>query len=390
MHFLPFYKMKKLVLLLFIILIRISGYTAIPPGYYDPANGLTGLNLQAVLHNIIKNHSALSYTPGVWNAFYTTDDKPDGTVWDMYSDIPNGTPPYVYPLGTGQCSAAGVTSEGECYSREHSWPKSWFGGEVSPMYTDVFMLVPADLYVNTKRYNYPYGEVDSPTWTSMNGCKLGPSVTPGYSGTVFEPPDEYKGDFARAYFYMETRYYTEDITWPGSAMAAGSQLLPWAQGMMMQWAQDDPVSQKEIERNEAIFALQNNRNPFIDHPEYAYSIWGGSSLLYPEPSDYPTSFSAHNIYLQWTDATGNVVPDGYLVRMSSVGFEAIPDPVDGFPVDNGATEKNVPYSLQGLWFTGLNPNTNYYFKIFSYSGSGSSINYKTDGSVPQLQQSTSP
>jgi len=381
--------MYKLVLLFLITLASISGYAVIPPGYYNPANGLSGTALQNVLHNIIKGHTVISYTPGVWNAIISTDDKPNGTVWDMYSDIPNGTangnPPYVYQMVASQCGIGGVSSEGQCYSREHSWPKSWFG-DIAPMNTDLFHIFPADQYVNNKRSNNPFGEVTTPTWTSMNGGKLGSSVTTGYSGTVFEPRDEYKGDFARAYFYMETRYYTEDASWPGSPMAAGSQLLPWAQNMMLQWALQDTVSQKEIERNEAIYLLQHNRNPFIDHPEYASAIWGGSTNVLPEPSNFPSNFSAHNIYLQWIDATGPVVPEGYLIRMSNIGFSAIPDPVDGIPVVNSPTEKNVPYSLQGVWFTGLNPGTTYYFESFAYTGSGITINYKTGGNVPQVMQ----
>lgn len=385
-------KTYKLGFLFLLILLKITCYSQIPPGYYDPAVGLTDTALQVALHNIIDNHTIVSYTPGVWNAIYSTDDKPDGTVWDIYSDIPDGTangnPPYIFLMGTSQCGTGGVSAEGQCYSREHSWPKSWFG-DIPPMNTDLFHIFPVDQYVNNKRSNYPYGEVDSPVWTSLNNGKLGPSVTTGYSGTVFEPRDEYKGDLARTYFYMETRYYSEDITWPGSAMAAGSQLLPWAQDLLMQWAQLDPVSQKEIERNEAVYALQHNRNPFIDHPEFASAIWGGNTSVSPEPSHYPADFSAHNIYLQWTDATGSVIPDGYLVRMSKLGFDAIPNPEDGIPVVNSAIEKNVPYSLQGVWFTSLDVNTTYYFKLFAYTGSGSSINYKTDGSVPQLLQKTS-
>jgi YHS domain-containing protein len=218
---------------------------------------------------------------------------------------------------------------------------------------------------------------------------VGPCVAPGYSGTVFEPIDEYKGDFARNYFYMEVRYYTEDGSWPGSPMAVGSQLLPWAQDMMMQWAIQDPVSQKEIDRNDAVYALQNNRNPFIDHPEYAAAIWGSSSGVLPEPTNFPSNFSSHTIYLQWTDAIGTVLPEGYLIKMSSISFEAIQDPVDGIPVTNTSTEKNVSYASQGCWFTNLTANTNYYFKVYSFSGSGSSINYKTDN-IPQILQATQP
>lgn len=385
--------MKKIYLIILISISCISIHATIPPGYYNSATGLTGSALQVALYSIIDNHTVLSYTPGVWNAYYTTDDKPNGTIWDMYSDIPdgspNGNPPYVYQIGSDQCGTGGVSAEGQCYSREHSWPKSWFGGEVYPMYSDLFLLVPSDQYVNNMRSNYPYGEVNVPTSTSLNGSKLGPCVASGYSGTVFEPRDEYKGDFARGYFYMETRYYSEDIGWPGSAAAAGSQLLPWAQQLMLQWAQDDPVSQKEIDRNEAIYLLQQNRNPFIDHPEYAQAIWGSSSGTLPEPTNYPSNFSAHNIYVQWTDATGAIIPEGYLVRMSNIGFNDIQDPVDGMTIVNSGTEKNVLYSLQGCWFTNLTPNTTYYFKLFAYTGSGSSINYKTDN-VPQYQISTQP
>lgn len=384
--------MKKFSLLSVILFFILTAGAQIPAGYYNAATGLTGTNLQAALHNIIKNHTVLSYTPGVWNAFYTTDVKPNGTVWDMYSDIPDGTangnPPYVYQVGGGQCSTQAVTNEGICYSREHSWPKSWFN-DMSPMNTDIFHIYPTDQYVNNRHSNYPYGAVGNASWTSMNGSKLGSCVTTGYSGTVFEPRDEYKGDFARSYFYMEVRYYTEDASWPGSAMAVGSQLLPWAQNMMMQWAASDPVSQKEIDRNEAVYALQHNRNPFIDHPEYANAIWGSSTGTLPEPTNFPTSFSAHNLYVQWTNATGTVLPDGYLVKLSSTGFGDIADPIDGVPVNNTATEKNVDFSLQGAWFTNLIANTTYYFKVYSYSGSGISINYKTDG-VPQLQLTTQP
>ena len=385
--------MKKIILIFLVNLCLISVYSQIPAGYYNATTGLTGVALKQALHNIIKNHTVLSYTPGIWNAFYSTDDKPNVTVWDMYSDIPNGTangnPPYVYQFGSNQCGIQGVTAEGQCYSREHSWPKSWFG-DIPPMNTDLFHIFPVDQYVNNKHNNYPYGKVGTPSWTSLNGSNFGPSVTPGYTGNVFEPIDQYKGDFARAYFYMETRYYTEDTGWPGSPMAVGSQLLPWAQDMMLQWAAMDTVSQKEIDRNNDIYAnYQHNRNPFIDHPEYATSIWGNSSGILSEPTNYPSGFSSHNLYLQWTDATGSNLPEGYLVRMSSVGFDAIPNPVDGVPVANSATEKNVLFSLQGVWFTNLIPATTYYFKMFAFSGTGNSINYKTDA-VPQTQQTTQP
>jgi endonuclease I len=386
-----FPKMKTIPLLALLFFLITTVVADIPPGYYDPAAGLTGTDLQLALHNIIKNHNAVSYTPGVWNAFYTTDDKPNGTVWDMYSDIPNGSPngnpPYVYYFGSDQCGTA--SQEGDCYSREHSFPASWFNYG-SPMYTDLFHIVPADLYVNQVHSNYPYGNVTNPTWTSLNGSKVGPCSTAGYTGTVFEPRDEYKGDFARNYFYMAVRYYTEDSSWPGSPMVDGSQPKSWALAMLMLWHTQDPVSQKEIDRNNAIYAIQNNRNPFIDHPEYVDGIWNPNSGVNPEPTQHVTSFSSHSVHLQWIDATGTMLPDGYLVRMSSTGYDAIPVPVDGVVVPNGTTDKNVLYGVEDVWFDNLTPNTTYYFKVYGYTYTASGIDFKTDGTILQTKQNTQP
>jgi len=225
-------------------------------------------------------HSSVSYS-GLWSAFYSTDDKPNGKVWDMYSDNPGGTPPYEYTFGSDQGGSAG--SEGSGYNREHSWPSSWYGA-TSPMYTDIFMVYPTDNEVNNKRGSYPFGEVGSPTWTSLNGCKLGSSTYPGYAGTVFEPIDEYKGDFARAYFYMTTRYFEEDGSWPGSAMTDGAVLEPWAEAMLLEWNEADPVSLKEIDRNDAIYDIQGNRNPFIDRPDFVFKVFQPELSAVPTPN----------------------------------------------------------------------------------------------------------
>jgi endonuclease I len=382
---------RRAVLSFGLIVLFLAGFAEIPPGYYNTASGLTGTALQAALHNIIKNHTPISYTPGIWNAFYTTDDKPNGTVWDIYSDIPDGTPngnpPYVYQFGTDQCGTA--SQEGDCYSREHSFPKAWFGGEVAPMYTDLFHIYPVDQYVNNRHSDYPMGKVGTATWTSQNGCKLGPCVTSGYTGTVFEPRDDYKGDIARSYFYMATRYYTEDTGWPGSPMVTGSQPNPWALAMLLQWHEQDPVSQKEIDRNNAIYAIQHNRNPFIDHPEYAENIWVPNVTPKPEPTNHVTNFtvtigspSYSTIVLTWTDATGATIPDAYLIRGSTVSYADITAPVDGTPVADGGLNKNIYNGVQTYSFIGLYPSTTYYFKIFPYTNSGANINFKTNGTIP--------
>lgn len=256
------------------IVMLLGLYTAqaqAPPQYYSSADGLTGTPLQNALHQIIKQHVTLSYN-SLHMHFQKTDKRDDSTVWDMYSDIPGANPPYIYHFVTDdQCGS--FSFEGDCYNREHAWPKLWFN-DLTPMYTDLFHIFPTDGYVNGKRGNYPYGEVSSATWTSLNGSRLGLCSYPGYDGMVFEPLDEYKGDFARAFLYMSIRYFGEDSGWSGSVQCEGAQLKPWALNMMKQWHIADPVSEKEIERNNVIYTLQYNRNPLIDNPAYVAAIWG--------------------------------------------------------------------------------------------------------------------
>jgi len=304
-------------LLLLVTVTRLAAQ--IPNGYYDPANGKTGVALQAALHNIIKGHTVVSYS-GIPGYFPSTDAKPGNVVWDMYSDVPGGTPPYVFHYGSGE-ECGNYSGEGDCYNREHSWPKSWFN-DASPMYSDMFHIYPTDGYVNGRRSNYPYGTVSSASWSSQNGCKLGTCNWPGYSGTVFEPVDEYKGDFARTYFYMSTRYYTEDSGWNTTDMTNKAQLKPWALQMMLHWNNVDPVSAKETSRNNALYGIQHNRNPYIDHPEYAAIIWGnpvGSDesntivhnlTVYPNPAGdncsvtLPEVSSTSEINITLVSATG--------------------------------------------------------------------------------------
>lgn len=311
---------------LFFFLISFCGIAVAQPptGYYNSAAGLTGEALQAALNDIIDNHTVIPYS-GLWNAFRDTDKRSDGKVWDMYSSCD-------FTFGTNQCG--NYSSECDCYNREHSWPKSWFGDK-PPMNSDLFHIYPVDGWVNNKRSNYPFGTVSSPTWVSSNGSKLGNNTYPGYSGLVFEPVDEYKGDFARTYFYMSVRYYKEDGNWPGSPMTTGSQLKPWALKMMLEWHENDPVSTKETERNNAVYSYQHNRNPFIDHPEYAQLIWGTQTgvpagIANPEISVYPVPaadfcvldhsgyFNNQFVTVTLTDITGKEYVADYGSRNSSV------------------------------------------------------------------------
>lgn len=354
-----------------------------PAGYYDPANGLSGAALQTALHNIIDNHTVISYD-NLWTAFQTTDDNAGGKVWDMYSNCS-------FSFGTNQCGSYSV--ECDCYNREHSFPKSWFGGEVAPMYSDLFHLVPTDGKVNGMRDNYAYGEVGTATFTSSNGSKLGTCNYPGYTGIVFEPIDEYKGDFARNHFYMAVRYADLIANWHSNDANAEAVLVAtaypafesWYLQMLMAWHYADPVSTKETDRNNTVYtSYQHNRNPFIDHPEYANLIWPGYAPYAAEPTNHAADFSAHCITLNWTDATGTSLPDGYLLRMSSLGFNDIATPVDGIAVNDDFSNRNVAFGRQQCVFGGLTPNTVYYFKIFGYLGTGTGIDYKTDGTVQQI------
>jgi endonuclease I len=284
----PFYSTAPLIK----STLTLSG-TGIPAGYYNAAAGLTCANLKTALSTIITaNAVQLTYTPGVWNAYNTTDKKRNDAntadvVWDMYSDNPTGPDPYTFTLVTNQCG--NYSQEGDCFNREHSFPQSWFGSGVYPMYSDINHLFPTDGFVNNKRGNLPFGEVGSVvSYTSLNGSKVGACSFPGFSGTVFEPIDAYKGDFARAVLYMVTRYESQVAGWQNNGNAnevlsgnAYPSLDDWHIKLLYKWHIQDPVSQKEIDRNNAVYAIQANRNPFIDRPEYMYEIWSCTGLITP-------------------------------------------------------------------------------------------------------------
>lgn len=260
--------MKKLYLILVLIITAVT-LNAQPQGYYNGTEGLTGNALKAKLHTIIANDDHTSYS-GLWNAYQQTDKKPNGKVWDIYSDVPNGTPPYEFTFVSDQCG--NYSGEGDCYNREHLWAQSWTNDDGTHK-TDLHHVYPTDGWVNNKRGNLSFGEVSSASWTSQNGSKIGNNKVSGYSGTVFEPIDEYKGDIARALMYVSVRYYQEDSGWSTSDMTNKSVIKDWAMTMLIRWHEEDPVSQKEIDRNNAAYNIQKNRNPFVDFPEFAELIW---------------------------------------------------------------------------------------------------------------------
>ncbi|WBV61444.1 endonuclease [Chryseobacterium camelliae] len=333
-----------------------------PAGYYNSANGLTGASLKTALSNIITNgHQDKGYS-GLWTGYKTTDiDKNyenDGSILDIYSENPTGTDPYKYTPGTNQCGTYSV--EGNCYNREHIVPQSFFN-EASPMVSDIHFIRATDGKVNGMRSNYPFGKVGTATFTSKNGSKLGNSTSSGYSGTVFEPINEFKGDVARMIFYFVTRYQSKLSTFSSGNMLGSSTypgLQTWELNVLLAWHNQDPVSQAEINRNNASYTFQGNRNPFIDNPGYVDLIWGSQQPV--TDTQAPTTVSgltvsgttASSISLTWNASTDNVGVTSYNVYM------------------NGSLKTTV--SSTSTTISGLSASTTYSFYIVAKDAAGNS------------------
>nr|WP_315169920.1 endonuclease [uncultured Flavobacterium sp.] len=315
--------MKKFYALLLLLSFTI-GFGQIPSGYYSTATG-TGYTLKTQLYNIIKGHTDNGYA-GLYTTYQNSDVdlfyENDGTILDMYSEKPSSTDPYNYSAGSTQrCGTYSV--EGDCYNREHIIPQSTFNS-AAPMVSDAHFITPTDGKVNGQRSNYPHGNVATATWTSLNGGKLGSSGVSGYSGTVFEPINEFKGDIARMYFYFATRYENTVAGYP-FAMFDGSSNKVFTTAFLNQllaWHNQDPVSAREIARNNAIYARQNNRNPYIDHPEYVQAIWGSAPSTDTQAPTTPTNLTASvvtatSVSLNWTVSTDNVGVTEYNIYMNN-------------------------------------------------------------------------
>lgn len=269
--------MKHLFVGAFLLYV-VSIFAQPPINYYQPAYNKNGTQLRTALQGIIDNHTVVSYN-GLYDVYETSDNTADNKVWDMYS----------YCSWTHHNKKCGpninYTKVCDCYNREHSVPQSWFNKK-SPMVSDAFHVYPTDGKVNGQRDNDPFGECSGGTTLDSNAKgKSGTSTFSGYSGTVFEPVDEYKGDFARTYFYMATRYAGACENWGNSVFGSVNLgLTNYAVNLFMKWHRQDPVSPKEVTRNNAIYAHQDNRNPFIDYPELAEYIWGTKKSLSWNPT----------------------------------------------------------------------------------------------------------
>ena len=330
------------------LLCSISSWASQPADYYQSCEGLCGKSLLVELSDVVGPHTVVSYN-GLWSLYQTSDTYSNGKIWDMYS-----TKQWTYK--SEQCGTYSVV--GDCYNREHSFPKSWFD-DASPMVSDAFHIYPTDGKVNGQRSNYPYGECSGGTTLPSSGGikalgRLGSCTFAGYSGKVFEPDDEYKGDFARSYFYMAAAYNSRISSW-SSPMLAGNNypcFSSWAVNLLLKWHRQDPVSQKELDRNEAVYAKQKNRNPFIDHPELAEHIWGNkSTVAWYEGGEatpeivQPVNGTTLDLGTTVTNIArsasisvrGIALTDNVTITTTGTGFSATPATLSAAAANNGAT-----------------------------------------------------
>ena len=321
--------MKQFYTLLIFLCTTIA-FAQPPAGYYDAATG-EGYELKSQLETIIDavndgngqpfHDTSVTYSQ-LWTLYQTSDVRPDGKVWEMYSDCD-------FIFGTDQDTGTGGGVECDKYNREHTFPRSWFNDDSDhPIFDDPFHVIPSDKKVNAERGNFAFGEVAVANYTSLNGSKRGSSSISGPTGEVFEPADEYKGDIARGFFYLAVRYQDDIGSWEandsdGDSMLDGSSdkvFETWALNMLYNWHINDPVNQKEIDRNNAIFAHQDNRNPFIDNEQYVQDIWQNALSvdtfdqtseisLYPNPVNTNTFYitTSSNVDVMIFDVLGKLV-----------------------------------------------------------------------------------
>ncbi len=255
--------LRTFILTLAFTLIYTTAKSVTIEQYYSNAEGKSGGILKATLHNIISVQTkVLSYSE-VWEALKTTDEDPDDTnnVILLYTG-------WSYPKNNN----GGGTTE---WNREHTWAKSMgdFGTAAGPG-TDIHHLRPTDVSVNSKRGNL-YFDNGGTEYTDGSRYNGGDGVTGClFDSDSWEPRDEVKGDVARMLFYMAVRYESGDMVDLELAEYSSSSGLHGKLSTLLAWHEQDPVSQWELDRNEKIYTIQGNRNPFINHPEYADLIWG--------------------------------------------------------------------------------------------------------------------
>lgn len=271
---------------------------AAPSNYYSSiTSNMKGDTLKVALYNIIKNHDKQSYD-GLEVAMKVTDrdynlspigtDDDDPYMYLMYADY-NGSKSTAQKWSKSQGSY-GTTEQGKyVWNKEHIWAKSnGFDTKSLPAYSDLHHLRASDWKCNNTRSNYPFGNVSSHTTSNASYDWTGSRRTDNYlSNGVFEPRDSDKGDVARALFYMATRYYSGD----GSggtclSLTSGTDSSGGKWGYLdtlLAWHEADPVDEFEAHRNDLIYEqFQHNRNPYIDHPEYARAVFKNEAIVDPD------------------------------------------------------------------------------------------------------------
>ena len=267
-------KHKHFLSIFFLLIPLLLQAEEMPVGYYNAIDGKQDSVLKSTLGQIIRPHTAIPYGSGAestWGVFYYSDQDEEGYCMDMYCD-----------------SWKKFTSVGAVVSGcniEHSFAKSWWGGSKNDAYKDCYHLNPSNSTANSARSNYPLGvpTKDLKDQSATGSLKVGRATYEGETFWVFEPKDEYKGDFARAYFYMAT-CYGDELTWRLDNKDVGSkyamrndsylEFRDWEIEVLLTWHRQDPVSEKETKRMDAVSDFQHNRNPYIDYPELAEYIWG--------------------------------------------------------------------------------------------------------------------
>lgn len=274
--------------------------TAQPEGYYETAEGLEGPSLKAALHEIIDDHMRFPYTDDsidVWNLLAETDPDPEvpGNVISIYAN-----------------DSFLASAEADLWNREHTWPTS-YGFPLDRVcnypYSDVHHLRPANPNYNSSRGNTLYAfctigcEALPVTGAAFSNFRTGSGPDDG----AFEVWSGRRGDAARGVLYMAVRYeggfHQDGCPEPNLELTDDRGLIRVFEdntggtaymGLLsdiLRWHEQDPVDEREITRNEAIFARQGNRNPFIDRPEFAQLIWE-QGVPAPTPSPTPDADSA--------------------------------------------------------------------------------------------------
>ena len=358
--------MKRILLLA--VLNSFYAFSQAPAGYYDGTASLSGYALKSKLHEIVYAKN-ITWHYGDLTGFYNQTDldryydhgAANNTILlDIYSEIPAGPDAYEYTTANIIGSAS---AEGLGWNREHMMPQSTYNSNY-PMYSDLFYVIPTDARINQLRSNYPYGIAGTTNfYTFSNSSKISRNGTPnsGYTGRVYEPIDEFKGDVARSLLYFAVRYEGKLSSFNYSnGTSAANDTSPldgteekafenWYIQMLLQWHAQDPVSQREIDRNNAVFAIQKNRNPFIDHPEWVNLIWTQTpSTVAPQaPQNLSASgTSAYFVNLNWSASPSAGVLQ-YRVFQNGVLV---------------ATTKNTDISIDHL-----QPGTAYNFTIRAYN-----------------------